>query len=351
MMFSTVYVACLLAVSALASPTQHNPRGLPGSYFMQDQDQAQSNHAASMSSTPWGQSSSSVDEDSHSHSHVEGGSFGGPAIGGSFGAGGASSFGAGGASSFGAGGASSFGAGGVGSFGAGGAIDAGFNGASSFGAGGIGGSMGGGAGINSMNAGQFNSMNSNQFNSMTANGMSNGFSGGIDPSMIGGGVSGGAMSTMTQQSYSSSSVINMFQSLNSFMSQMQSNLIAGQMTQAIAMQRMQTFCRYFQMAMHQASFCSQCFSGNQFGGIASNTMSQFTTFLQQLHSTFGASNFGQLVAPLTPLQNTFSKFLYKASSSRSSSFTSNSFIPSALPSLLAPAMPQVAPMLSQFNKK
>jgi hypothetical protein len=212
---------------------------------MQDQDQAQSNHAASMSSTPWGQSSNSVDQNSHSHSHVEGGSFASPAIGGS-------------------------------SFGAGGAIDAGFNGATSFGAGGIGGAIGGGAGINggiggaigggingfnSMNAGQFNSMNSNQFNSMTANGMSNGFDGGLDPSMIGGGISGGgAMSTMSQQSYSSTSVINMFQSLNSFMSQMQSNLIAGQMTQAITMQRMQTLCRYFQMAMHRASFCGQCFN-------------------------------------------------------------------------------------------
>ncbi|OAV98570.1 hypothetical protein PTTG_01799 [Puccinia triticina 1-1 BBBD Race 1] len=310
-MFSTVYVACLLAVSALASPVQHHPRGF-GLSYSNDAAQSSASHNSAATMSPLGGSFQSSDAQSASASHNSGSSFGGVG-GGGFGGG----IGGGGF------------AGGVGGIGGG------------VGGLGVGGTFGAGGSFNSMNV-QSQAMSANTFN---AGGIGMGGIGGI-----GGGIGGGASMAISQQAYSASSVISSFQSLTNMMSNMQASLIAGQMSQSMAMQQVSTLAQSFQMAMNQANTCVPCFIGGQFGGVASSTMSMLTQFMSQMSSTFGVNSLPQIFSPFSGLGSVFSSFFSQAFSSQSS-LSYSSLIPSSFPGLMGSVIPGLPGMLNQFKKK
>ncbi|KNE94286.1 hypothetical protein PSTG_12311 [Puccinia striiformis f. sp. tritici PST-78] len=226
-MLSTVYVACLLAASAIAHPVHYEARGF--SSYSQDSNQSARNHGSQASLGPFGGSMSSHDDASSATTHNSGSTMIG---------------------------------GGVGGFGTGGGF--------------------GFANAGGMSAS--NSMSSSNSNQMSA---SNGFSAGG----IGGGVGmiGGGFGMNQQNSFSASSAISNFQNVNSMIGQMQSTLMSGSMSSTVAYQSMQQLAQSLQIAMTHATGCNACFAGHgfQFASAASSTFNQFTRFISQMQGAFG----------------------------------------------------------------
>ncbi|KAI9614188.1 hypothetical protein H4Q26_009329 [Puccinia striiformis f. sp. tritici PST-130] len=227
-MLSTVYVACLLAASAIAHPVHYEARGF--SSYSQDSNQSARNHGSQASLGPFGGSMSSHDDASSATTHNSGSTMIG---------------------------------GGVGGFGTGGGF--------------------GFANAGGMSAS--NSMSSSNSNQMSA---SNGFSAGG----IGGGVGmiGGGFGMNQQNSFSASSAISNFQNVNSMIGQMQSTLMSGSMSSTVAYQSMQQLAQSLQIAMTHATGCNACFAGHgfQFASAASSTFNQFTRFISQMQGALVA---------------------------------------------------------------
>ncbi|KAH9470531.1 hypothetical protein MJO29_004718 [Puccinia striiformis f. sp. tritici] len=279
-MFTTIYVASLLAAVAFASPVHHEARGF--SSYSQDSAQSARNHDSQASMGPFGGHMSSSDSASSAVSHNSGSNMIG---------------------------------GGLDGFGLGSGL--GF------------GNAGGMSASNSMSS----SSRMSASNSLNAGGI-----GGIGG---GAGMIGGAGFGMNQQnSFSTSSAISSFQNVNSMLGQMQSMLMAGSMSQTVAQQSMYQLAQSLQVAMTQATGCMTCFSGqgSQFASVASSTFNQFTSFMSQIQGVFGG-NLGPILTPFGSLGQTFQSFFEQASSSTSSSSSfSNMLSPN-----FAPVMQSIIP--------
>ncbi|POW11704.1 hypothetical protein PSHT_08346 [Puccinia striiformis] len=278
-MFSTIYVVCLLASAAFASPVALEPRGfMQASSYDQSGSKADAAHSASNQVTPFGMSSSVSDSASNSAFHNAGSQqsgMGGMGIGG-----------------------------GVGGFNNGVGIGNGF-------ANGVGGGM---------QASSFNAANSASMSASSMNAANGGLVGGIGGLGMGGGLN---------------SVMNSFQSASQQMQQTQSMIQSGQFGEAMASQQMHRSPPACALTM--ANSCgAACFGagGGQFGSTAFSTISQFTQLLNMLQGSFG-NQFGSMVSPFANLGTGLSQFISQAQSSQysASQFSSNTMQQSVLPTL------------------
>ncbi|POW16574.1 hypothetical protein PSHT_06620 [Puccinia striiformis] len=292
-MLTAIYVACVLAACAIASPVQsrelkfqtysHEARGF--SSYSHDSAQSAENHASQASMDPISGQMSSSDSVSSAVSHNSGSNMIG---------------------------------GGLGGFG--------------LGSGGLGfGNAGGMSASSSMSS--LNSMSA--LNSLSAGGI------GDDVGMI-----GGAGFGMNQQSsFSASSAISSFQNVNSMISGMQSMLVAGSMSRTVAQQSMQRLSQSLQIAMTQATGCISCFvgQGSQFASVASSTFNQVTSFMSQMQGAFGGNS-----GPIFTRQ-TFRSFFGQATRSTISSSTfSNMISPNFVP-VMQNIIPGIGGSLLQLN--
>ncbi|WAR56545.1 hypothetical protein PtB15_7B394 [Puccinia triticina] len=294
-MLSTVYVACLLATAAFATPTTHAPRGF--AQYSQDAASADRSHASQASSTPWSNSMSSSDTSNSVNSHNSGSVYNG-------GLGNGLAFG--------------------------GDVDPGFGGAAGFG------NFQGG-GYNAMSA---NSANANSFQA-----------GGYQAGGLGGFGAGGSSFSSSQQSSSVSSVSSSFQSLNGLIGGFQSQLAAGQLTRDLAFQRCQQLAQSLQAVLSQATNCATCFNIGQFGSIASSTLIQFTNFVSSLQTSFDGSAFSRIASPLSGLTSSFQQFFQRTSAS--SAISTSSLIPQNFGPVFQGIMPSVVQQFSanSFNQQ
>ncbi|WAR52197.1 hypothetical protein PtB15_1B636 [Puccinia triticina] len=290
-MLSTVYVACLLAASAFATPASHAPRGF--AQYSQDAASADRTRASQASSTPWGSSMSSSDTINSANSHNSGSAY-----------------------------------------------NSGLGNGLAF-AGGVDPVFGGGAGFGNLQGGGYNALSANSANA-------NSFQAGG----IGGFGAGGSSFSSSQQSSSVSSVSSSFQSLNGLIGGFQSQLAAGQLTRDVAFQRCQQLAQSFQAVLSQANNCGNCFSDpGQFGSIASSTLSQFTNFVSSLQTSFGGNAFSQIASPLVGLTSSFQQFFQRTSAS--SAISTSSLIPQNFGPVFQGIMPSLVQQFSanSFNQQ
>ncbi|POW05582.1 hypothetical protein PSHT_10714 [Puccinia striiformis] len=241
-MFTAIYVACLLAACAIATPVHHKARGFSG--YSQDSAQSARNHDSQASIGPFGGHMSDFNSASSAVSHNSGSNV-------------------------------------------------------------IGGGLGG-SGLGIGNAGGVSVSNSMSYSNhvSASNSLNAGSIGNIGRGV---GMIGGAGFGINQQSsFSASSAISNFQTVNSMIGQMQSMLQAGSMSQTVAQQSMQQLAQSLQIVMTQARSCNACFSGqgSQFASVATNSLSfghlghTFQSFFQQAStSTASSSSFSNMLSP------------------------------------------------------
>ncbi|KAI9615989.1 hypothetical protein H4Q26_011241 [Puccinia striiformis f. sp. tritici PST-130] len=99
------------------------------------------------------------------------------------------------------------------------------------------------------------------------------------------------------------SAMNSFQTASQQIQQIQSTIQAGQFNAAMASQQMQSIAASMQSALSTANTCGgACFGpgAGQFGNTASSTISQFSSLINMMRSSFG-NQFGGLISPFANL--------------------------------------------------
>ncbi|KAI7950446.1 hypothetical protein MJO29_009120 [Puccinia striiformis f. sp. tritici] len=309
-MFSTIYVACLLiSAAAFASPVALEPRGfMQASSHDNSGSKSDANHMSSSQVGPMGMSTSQSDSASNAAYHNSGNQISGGSVG----------------------------FGGVGGFNNGVGVGNGF----------ANGGLVGGVGIQSQSYNAANSASTSTNNIGMNGGLVSGmqaqsYNAANSASMSGsslnlGGVGGLGMGGVV------GSAMNSFQTASQQIQQIQSTIQAGQFNAAMASQQMQSIAASMQSALSTANTCGgACFGpgAGQFGNTASSTISQFSSLINMMRSSFG-NQFGGLISPFANLGTGLSQFFSQAQQSQSSSFQ---FSSNTMQQLVLPTLQSVIP--------